>query len=253
MPIAAVAIPAVIGAAGSIIGANKSASAAKDAANAQASANTQAIQAQKDMFNQEVNLSAPFRQLGTTASGALSDIINGNGTTAFENNPGFKFATQLGQQAIKRQAAAGGNLYSTNTLANLGNYTAGAASQNYNNYVQQLLSAAGIGSSSSSALDYGGALISQGISNAFTNTGQAKASAAISQAAPAQSVGNSLMGLAGNSNFINSLQSAFGGGGVAPSSLGINPATIGYGQSGPALPEITNQSTSSIPSVIAGL
>jgi hypothetical protein len=97
------------------------------------------------------------------AGSALGRIFGANGGapdySGFENNPGYKFAVQQGDQAINRQAAAGGNLYSTSTLANLGNYNQGMAAQQYQSYVQNLLSMAGIGNTAASNA---GSLISSG-------------------------------------------------------------------------------------------
>lgn len=81
---------------------------------------------------------------GGGASGAAPDY------SGFSNSPGYQFALQTGERAIQTGAAANGAAYSPNTLANIGQFAAGTASQNYNNYVQQLLSTAGIGAQGNS-------------------------------------------------------------------------------------------------------
>src|SRR6185437_2350955 len=110
----------------------------------------------------------PQRGLGNLADAGLGAQLGLFGTpdySAFNNSPGFKFAEQQGDLAINRQAAANGSLYTPNTMAMLSQYNTGYASQNYNNYINQLMQAAGIGAQGNAGLGssiYGtGANISQ--------------------------------------------------------------------------------------------
>lgn len=111
----------------------------------------QSIQNQSNLLGQAQSGLQPGVSEASTAGSALNSIFaNPTGTpnySAFNNNPGYQFATQQGQNALNRQAAASGNLYSTSTMANLSQYNTGMASQNYNNYVGQLMSMAGLGNS----------------------------------------------------------------------------------------------------------
>jgi hypothetical protein len=167
-------------AAGSIGGALISSNASSNAASAQEQSDANATQLQQQEFNTVQGEYAPQRNLGYGADSLLAQLYGipnpnaaattsyysggaagggaGNATPAsapgpagtpnysgFYNSPGYQFTLQQGQQAINRQASANGNLYSTNTLAQLNNYSQGQASTQYNNYVQQLMGMAGLG------------------------------------------------------------------------------------------------------------
>lgn len=150
---------------------------------------------------------------GSTTTGAGSG--GSPNFSAFFNSPGYQFAQQQGQQAINRGAAASGNLYSSNTLANLSNYSSGLASQQYNNYVQQLFGIAGLGGSASTA---GGAQAITGANNvagSLQNAGNAEASGVAGAA-------GSLSNLANNSGVQNTISSWFNGGGTSGNGISNN-------------------------------
>lgn len=225
---------AAVGAGASIYGANKSASAVTDAANTAAGE-------QSREFNVANNEAAPTRALGYGADLNLGQLfgINGiqgavNGATGtgapgsngvsvgtptqtapnysgFQNNPGFKFAEGLGEQSFARQNAANGSLYSPGTATQQSQFATGFASQNYNNYVNQLLSAAGMGSTSQTATGQQAVQTGAGVSNSITNAGLANASGITGSA-------GAIGGLATNSNFLNLLK-GLGGGGSTGSAL----------------------------------
>lgn len=142
---------------------------------------------QANLLNQAVGYNQAGLNEANTAGSALTNILGGgaNGasqTAQFDNTPGYQFAVGQGQNAINRQAAASGGLYSTSTLAGLSQYNTGMASQNYNNYVNQLMSMAGLGNqaagvASNAAVNTGanqGALYNASMSNALA-TGQGEA------------------------------------------------------------------------------
>lgn len=166
MPIAA--LPAIIGAAGSIGGAAIGASAAGNAASAQSKAAQQGIDtiqnnqtATNNTINSIYGNSAanlnPYNQAGTSALNSLSSAFanptfNSTGslaatspaeqwTQAFQAptanqaaaTPGYQFLQQAGQNAIQNSAAAQGNLLSGSTLKGLDAYSQGLASTNYQN------------------------------------------------------------------------------------------------------------------------
>lgn len=217
-------VGAAVAAGATIYGANKSASAVTGAANTAAGE-------QAREFNLANNEAAPTRALGYGADLNLAQLfgINGvqgavNGATGtgapgtagggvgigtptqtspnysgFENNPGFKFAENLGEQGFARQNAANGSLYSPGTATQQSQFATGFASQNYNNYVSQLLQAAGMGSTSQTATGQQAVQTGQGVSNSITNAGLANASG-ISGSAGA------IGGLATNNNFLNMLK-----------------------------------------------
>lgn len=130
----------------------------------------------------------------------------------FYNSPGYQFTLNQGEQAIGRAASAGGNLYSTNTLADLNNYAQGVASTQYNNYVQQLLSLAGIGGQAVAGTQAAGTNAANNISNNQLLSGGANASGILGSAGALNSGLNSLTNP--NGAFMQSIfNGSWGGGG----------------------------------------
>lgn len=143
---------------------------------------------------------------GGGANGAAPDY------SGFENSPGYQFALSQGQRAIQTGAAANGSAYSPNTLANLGQYTAGVASQNYNNYVQQLLSTAGLGASGNTALSDANLKTGNNISQLQVGSGNAQAVGNANASGQVGSLLNSLFGgSGGGANGSGLLSKLFGG------------------------------------------
>ena len=116
-----------------------------------------------------------------------------------QGNPGYQFALQQAQDAIQKSAAAKGTLLTGGTLKDLAGYTAGAASQNYNNIFNQQLGLAGLGSGmfnqafgrnlSLADLGYGAAQgqnalassYGQDVANLLNNQGRASAAGSTAQ------------------------------------------------------------------------
>jgi hypothetical protein len=140
---------------------------------------------QGQIEQQLLNTWNPQYVTGVGANAGLQSILGLNGQTpnyaAFENSPSYLAALTTGDQAINRSAAASGNAFSSNTLADLGNFNAMTAAGNYNNYVTQLMQAAGLGNSANQGLNQatlatgnniGQGLVNQGGNNAAGITGQ---------------------------------------------------------------------------------
>jgi len=102
--------------------------------------------------------------------------------STFYNQPGYQFALNQGEQGINRAASANGSLYSSSTLGALGNYAAGTASTQYNNYVSQLMQMAGLGQNAANTTS--GAAITTGnnISANALSAGNANASGILGSA-----------------------------------------------------------------------
>lgn len=150
---------------------------------------------------------------GNNAFVQLQNLQNGGGNgqapdySNFNNSPGYQFAVQQGTQAINRQAAASGSLYTPNTLNTVGQYVTGAASQNYNNYVQQLLQTAGLGGQANASLSQANLTTGSNISQLDQNSGNAEAGGI---AGAAGSVGSLVGGLLGNSTVQKGVGSLLG-------------------------------------------
>ncbi len=151
----------------------------------------------------------------TTGSQTGSGGAPGNPSDQFANffsSPGYQFTLSQGMQAINRGAAASGNLYSTNTLGALDKFAQGTASQQYNNYVNQLMNLAGIGSSANAATSAAATTAGNNISQNQNAIGSANASGILGKAGAWSGAINSATGSLGNASMLG----GFGGGSYNP-------------------------------------
>lgn len=125
---------AVVGS--SLIGAN----AASRAAKTQAASADQATQLQREMFNKQIELQAPYQEAGVNALNKLS-----SGDVMGYKDPSYQFRLSEGLKALDRQAAARGGLISGGALKAAQGYGQSMASQEYQNAFNRLSSLAGIG------------------------------------------------------------------------------------------------------------
>jgi hypothetical protein len=117
--------------AGGLIGASASGSASR----AQERAQREATAAQERMFERQVELQEPFRQVGVNA---LPDLVAASRYTPFtmeqfQADPGYAFRMQEGLKALDRSAAARGGLLSGATLKGAQRYGQDLGSQEYTN------------------------------------------------------------------------------------------------------------------------
>lgn len=175
----------------------------------------------------------PQQTAGVNAVNALSAAQGLNGQapdySGFENMPGYQFAVTQGTLAAERAASAQGAAYTPNTAIAVGNQITGTAMQDYNTYISQLLSTAGLGSTANQNLQGAQLQTSANVSQLQQNTGQAAASGVTSGSnAVAGQVGNvvsALLGNGGNSSGI--LGSLFGSGSGSSSGSGSGSASSG--------------------------
>jgi hypothetical protein len=116
---------------------------------------------------------------GTQAGGgsaAVGGAAQNPNYSNFYNSPGYQFTLGQGQQAIDRSASAAGNAYSSTTLGALNNYAQGAASTQYNNYVQQLMGLAGLGATATQGTANAATTTANNVSSAQLGIGNANAS-----------------------------------------------------------------------------
>lgn len=137
-----------ISAGASILGGAMSSNAARDAANTQAAAADRAAALQKDIYDQQTALNAPYREAGLKGQNRMMDLLGLSGNTGaadygrytkdfgmgdFQTDPGYAFRLSEGQKAIDRQAAARGGLISGAALRGATRYGQDMGSQEYNN------------------------------------------------------------------------------------------------------------------------
>lgn len=194
---------AVVGAGASIYSGNKAAGAATSAANS-------SIAEQNAEYNQTRSDQAPFRTAGVSALDQISklygldstdangNVVKGTGKadfSGFTSSPSFQFDLGQGQDAINRSAAAKGGLLSGAAVKAGQTYATGLADQNFNSYINPLLSVAGAGQASTNATQAAGTNAANSISGAYTQAGNARASAYENTG---NTIGGASNGLAGN-------------------------------------------------------
>ncbi len=124
-------------------------SASRGAAASQERAAAQASDAQRAMFERQVELQEPFRQAGLAGQNRLLQLLGlGEDKTApgfgkyataefgmdkFTADPGYAFRMSEGMKALERSAAARGGLLSGATLKGTQRYGQDLASQEYQN------------------------------------------------------------------------------------------------------------------------
>ena len=156
---------AALGLGGSVLSANAANKAAK--VQAQAAGKAAALQ-------------APFTNAGQGAVTTLGQLfgIDANGQQTgqadfsnFFQSPDYQFALQQGTQALNNSSAAKGMLQSGNYLKDLTSFGQGLATQNFGNYVNQLMQLSSLGQNAAS-----------GQGNQIGNQGQAQASGIVGSA-----------------------------------------------------------------------
>jgi hypothetical protein len=249
---------AIVG--GSVLGAV----ASNKAANTQADAQKNASATQADMFNTIQTNSKPFTQAGYGATGSLTDLLGTTGTPGtnasgtnlpqgyltqqfsptqaqLEAYPGYQFALQQGQQAVRNADTATVGAMSSGTLKDLANYTTGAAAQNYGNFFNQyqtqqnnifnrLSNIAGLGQSAAAGVGNSGTQLGTGMAQAGAAAGASQAAGTIGAANAITGGVNNLAGMA----YLNGNSGASSGGAYVPElSLGStgtsNPFSLGGG------------------------
>lgn len=216
-PVTAIVGSSVIGAGTGLIGSSQAsraqARAARDAANAQVAAADRAAEVQREMFERQVELQAPFRQGGMTAQNRLMTLLGlaaptGEGavpgltvdTTApefgryardfgmsdFETDPGYGFRMSEGMRALERSAAARGGLLSGTTLRGVQRFGQDLASQEYQNafnryqvnraaQLNPLQSLMGAGQTGANALTNAAGDLGRGLAGTYMGSGAAQA------------------------------------------------------------------------------
>jgi len=174
---------AILGAAA--LGAVSSRSAAKT----QASAAGQAADLQRDQFERQVELQAPFREAGVRALNKLEAASDYTpfGMNQFQADPGYAFRMSEGMKGLERSAAARGGLLSGGTLKGIQRYGQDLGSQEYQNAFNRyqternarlnpLQSLAGVGQTSTNQLGAAGQSMASGVGEALGAGAQARAS-----------------------------------------------------------------------------
>lgn len=237
MSFVAVAIgTAVAGVGGAIINSN----ATRSAAAAQSDAANAANATQMSQYNQTRADQAPWRDSGAAALGQLNqqlpDLTRNFTMNDFQQDPGYAFRMQQGQQAIERSAAARGGLNSGATLKALDAYGQNQGAQEYqnaynrfnndqSNRFNKLSSVAGLGQTANNQINSAGMNATNNISQ--NTIGAANASGA-AQVAGANSINNGI-GQGMNTWMQSSMMNRMFPGGAQTGDMSIPPTNYNYG------------------------
>ena len=175
---------AILGSA--VLGAASSRSAAKT----QAGAADRAADLQREQFERQVELQAPFREAGITALNKLVPLATDYqkfGMDQFQADPGYAFRMSEGMKGLERSAAARGGLLSGGTLKGIQRFGQDLGSQEYQNAFNRyqternarlnpLQSLAGVGQTSTNQLGAAGQTMASNVGQALGAAGQARAS-----------------------------------------------------------------------------
>lgn len=202
---------------GGVMASNASKSAANKAAQAQEDAANSANATQLQIYNQNAATEKPFVDTGVAANNKLAALMGLNGQapdySAFENSPTYKFAEQQGLAGLDASAASRGNLFSGGYGKQLVGFNQGLASQQFNNYYNQLAGLSGAGLSAANALSGVGTNYANQVGQNDTNAGTARASGYLQNGQANANLYNGLGQIAGN--FASSYQPGYSTNGAA--------------------------------------
>lgn len=201
-------MPWIIG--GAVLGGALLSGAASNAASKrQANAANSASQVQQNMYDQTREDLSPYRRTGELSLNKLQELLQLQGDPMqsdllrqfsmedFEESPAYQFNLQQGMEAINKSAAAKGKYYAPATLQDIGKYSQGLASNEFQNALGNFRNNQGDIWSRLSGLAGMG-------QNAATQTGQFGAQAAGQIGENMIGAGNArAAGLVGSANAIN--------------------------------------------------
>jgi len=179
--------------------------ASEAATDATVQANRENIEFQRELYEQQRQDIAPWRDIGVQALQSLQRGLEsgqfdpGSFKFNFEADPGYQFRLQEGQKAMDRSAAARGNLLSGGQAKALTQYNQGMASQEYGNafnramqqhsveaarrgdQFNRLATMAGVGQTASQQMQAAGNVYGQQVGQGNLNIGNAYANNALNQ------------------------------------------------------------------------
>jgi hypothetical protein len=178
-----------------VVGSVVSSRASGKAASTQAASADRAADLQREQFERQVELQAPFREAGVRALPELEAASRYTpfGMDQFQADPGYAFRMSEGMKGLERSAAARGGLLSGATLKGIQRFGQDLGSQEYMNAFNRyqternarlnpLQSLAGVGQTSTNVLGAAGQSMASNVGEALGAAGQARASGYVGQA-----------------------------------------------------------------------
>lgn len=202
-----------------VVGSLVGASASRKAASTQAAAADRAAELQKEQFERQVELQAPFREAGVRALPELEAASRYTpfGMGQFQQDPGYAFRLSEGQKALDRQAAARGGLISGGALKAAQRFGQDMGSQEYMNAFNRyqterqatlnpLQSLAGFGQTSVNQLGQAGQNYASNVGNLMTGGAAAQAAGQVGQANALTGGLSTYLNYSQNNALLNALQ-----------------------------------------------
>lgn len=189
-----------------LIGAN----AASKASKASARASDRASDVQREMFERNVELNAPFREAGVNALNKLVPLTEYEnfGMDQFQQDPGYNFRMSEGMKGLERSAAARGGLLSGSMLKGIQRFGQNLASDEFQNAFNRygiererrlapLQSLAGVGQTTSQQLGEAGTGFANRMGNIGMNQANVQGNAGMARASTYGNAINQLAYLGG--------------------------------------------------------
>jgi len=158
-------LPAVVAGGSALLASSTS----KDAAKTAAGASDRTADTQLQMFAQNREDLAPWRQAGLRGLAGFENTLG----PSFAASPGYEFARGEGIRAIDQAASARGMLNSGARLRELMRYGTGVANQEFGNYQNRLAALAGLGQTATGQTALLGAQTAANVGQAQMMGGQA--------------------------------------------------------------------------------
>lgn len=230
--VAAVAIPAVVGAGASLIGSSNNNKAINASTAAQERSAAEQVALQREIYGKNEGYLSPFMSRGNAAGDTINALLGIGGTTTangtggvspqqaatdaynlFKQSTGYQDRLQEGYNAVNSNYAGNGLLQSGAAQKALLRYGQSQASNEFGNYLGALGNQQGVGLSGASALAGVGQSYANNMGQISQNSANYAGQAAVARANNNNSLFGSLSGIAGNTFGSLSSYGAFGGGG----------------------------------------
>lgn len=127
-----------------------------------------ALDFQRQVYNEGVQRMQPYTQLGADQVNSLRDMMSTNNPTAFMD-PGYQFRMDMGNKAITSNAAANGLIQSGDTLRALQEFGQKQGSQEFGNAFNRRLGLAQMGQDAAAGLGFQGNQASSNVGNISAN------------------------------------------------------------------------------------
>jgi hypothetical protein len=219
------------------------AKASKSAASTQAAAADRAAELQREQFERQVELQAPFREAGVRALPELEAASRYTpfGMSQFQQDPGYAFRLAEGQKALERNAAARGGLISGGALKAAQRYGQEMGTQEYTNAFNRyqterqarlnpLQSLAGFGQTSVNQLGQAGQNYASNVGNLMTGGAAAQAAGQVGAANAITGGLGTYLNYSQNNALLNALRGSTGSGSMMSEPYPGYNASVGLGR-----------------------